>query len=392
MPVLRSRDLWLVLGTASLAFAGFSLLMPLTPLWAAEGGASEAAAGLTTTVLMAATVATQLQVNRWLARFGWAPVIVAGLLFLGLPSALQAIAPELWLILLTQALRGVGFGIITVCGSTAVALLVPPELRGRGIGLYGLAAALPQLVLMTLAPMLADWLGLRWALIFGIVPVLGLALAVPLGRAVEAGGGRQLTHEGGVGLRVLGRIWLPIVALLLVTASGGAVLTFAPQFVDNTGVAMAAIFGVTAVAAVGRFAVGPLADRFGTVPFTWSLLGVAGLGAAGIAVSLAGSDVSWLIAGAVALGLAYGALQTVTLVRAYADGGEENRPSTSVVWNVGFDVGTGLGAMVIGALAQGWSFETAFWATAAACALAAVLVAVIDGGRRLAARTPTVDH
>ena len=220
--------------------------------------------------------------------------------------------------------------------------------------------------------MLSDFLGTRTALLLGVIPVLGILWAPKLGRVVEDHGGRDLTHAEGGGLRVLPRIWMPILSLLLVTAAGGAVLTFAPQFVPDTGTAMAALFAVTGVAALARWAVGPLADRFGTRPFIWSLLVAAALGVAGVA--LGGRSIAWLLAGAAVLGLAYGALQTVTLVRAYADGGEANRPSSSVAWNVGFDVGTGLGAMVIGALAGTWSFGAAFWATAAACAAAAVVV------------------
>lgn len=152
--VLRTPGMPLILLTVSVAFAGFALLLPISPLWAAEGGAGELGSGLATTVLMAATVATQLQVNRWLARWGWTRLLGFGLAMLGLPAALQALSPELWLVLGTNALRGVGFGIITVCGATAVAVLVPPEARGRGVGLYGLAISIPQLVLMTLSPML----------------------------------------------------------------------------------------------------------------------------------------------------------------------------------------------------------------------------------------------
>lgn len=376
--VLRSTGMPLVLATAAMGFAGFSLLLPISPLWAMQGGADEFGAGLTTTVLMALTVLTQLRVNRWLARFGWTAVVALGLVALGVPAALQALSADLWLILATQALRGIGFGILTVCGSTAVALLVPPELRGRGIGLYGLSAALPQLGLMTISPLLADWLGVRGTLLLGVVPVLGLLWVRRLGRVVEANGGRELVEAGGGGAGVLARIWMPILALLLVTASGGAVLTFAPQLVDNTGVAMLTLFAVTAVAAVGRWAVGPLCDRFGTRPFVWSLLLMAGFGVTGVALAMGTGGIGWLVAGAAVLGLAYGALQTVTLVRAYDDAGEENRPSASVAWNVGFDVGTGLGAMVIGALAQAWSFGTAFRATAAACAVAAVVVIAME--------------
>ncbi|MDO5677560.1 MAG: MFS transporter [Propionibacteriaceae bacterium] len=372
--VLRSPGLPLILLTASVAVAGFALLMPISPLWAAQGGASEFGSGLATTILMATTVLTQLQVNRWLANWGWTRTLVLGLVALGAPSALQAISPELWVVLGTNALRGIGFGIVTVCGSTAVALLVPPEARGRGVGLYGLAVSIPQLVLMSVAPLLVELMGVRWTLVLGVIPLLALLWVVPLGRQIErqsAADPLSSTADARL-IQVLRRIWMPVVALLLVTASGGAVLTFAPQLVDSTGVAMAMLLGVTGVAAVGRFLVGGLSDRFGTRPFIWSLLGLAALGMGGIAASLIRGEVVSMVIGAGILGLAYGALQTVTLVRSFQDAGEENRHSTSVIWNVGFDIGTGAGAMLIGALAGGFGFGQAFALTAAVVLIAAL--------------------
>lgn len=373
----------LLLVTAATAFVGFALLMPVSPLWATQGGADEFGSGLATTVLMATTVLTQLQVNRLLRTWGWTPTLVLGLITLGAPAALQALSPELWVVLGTNAVRGVGFGILTVCGATAVSVLIPPEARGRAVGMYGLAVSLPQLALMTLAPLLAELAGIRWTLVLGTVPLLALLWVAPLGRQItqlaagEAGG----ATDGAPLLRVLPLVWVPVVALLLVTASGGAVLTFAPLLASDMATAMGVLFAVTALAALGRWLVGGLSDRYGPGPFIWSLLGVAAVGLSAITGSLYGGGVGWLIAGAGLLGLAYGALQTVTLVRCFQDAGERNRASTSVIWNVGFDVGTGSGAMLIGALASGSGFGQAFAVTAIIVGASAVAIALRERSR-----------
>lgn len=382
--VLRAPGMPLILLTVSVAFAGFALLLPVSPLWASQGGANEFGAGLTTTVLMATTVLTQLQVNRWLGKWGWTRTLALGLVALGLPAAFQALSPELWVVLGTNALRGIGFGIITVCGATAVALLVPPEARGRGVGLYGLAVSIPQLVLMTLAPLLTDGIGIRWTIVLGVVPLLALPLVWPLGAQIarQTADDPSVSHGGASVLRVLPLVWMPVLALLLVTASGGAVLTFAPLIANNTAVAMTILLGVTGVAAVGRWLVGGLSDRYGTRPFIWSLLVVGAVGLGAIALALFRDDAWFMIAGAALLGLAYGALQTVTLVRCFAEAGEANRPSTSVIWNVGFDVGTGTGAMLIGALAGGFGFGQAFAVTGVVLAAVAVVILAREQARR----------
>ncbi|AFK63764.1 major facilitator superfamily transporter [Advenella kashmirensis WT001] len=94
-----------------------------------------------TAILMAFTILTQLSVNRALKRFGWGPVLATGLLSLGAPAILQATSSELPVILLSSAVRGIGFGILTVGGATAIALLVPAARRGAAVGIYGLAVA-----------------------------------------------------------------------------------------------------------------------------------------------------------------------------------------------------------------------------------------------------------
>jgi sugar phosphate permease len=62
---------------------------------------------------------------------------------------------------------------------------------------------------------------------------------------------------------------------------------------------------------------------------------------------------------------------SVTLVQAFAEGEGRNH-QVSVVWNVGFDLGTGLGAAVVGVIAAQSSFRTAFVTLACACVLVAV--------------------
>ena len=68
--------------------------------------------------------------GRSLERFGWGPVLVAGLVLMGVPGILYGLSDGLAAILGLSALRGVGFGVLTVTGSAAVAALVDPRRRG----------------------------------------------------------------------------------------------------------------------------------------------------------------------------------------------------------------------------------------------------------------------
>src|ERR1700751_187773 len=138
---------WL-LGSAALWFSGFALLVPVAPLWVIRGGSDDLGAGLVTGVMMACTVLAQLSMRRVLAGLGWRWTLVLGAGLLGLPALGHLATVMLVPVIALAALRGLGFGIVTVCGATAVASFVGPARRGRAIGALGLAIAAPQFILV----------------------------------------------------------------------------------------------------------------------------------------------------------------------------------------------------------------------------------------------------
>ncbi|WP_372345311.1 MFS transporter [Streptomyces sp. KL116D] len=371
---------------AGFCLAGFALLLPVSPEWAVHGGADEFGAGLVTATLMATTVLAQLLVRAVLRRVGWPRTLALGALLLGLPAPVQAVSDSLWVILLSTGLRGLGFGIVTVCGSTAAATLAPAGRQGAAIGLYGLALAVPQMVLTPAAPALAAALGLPVIIACGVVPVLALPFARGLGRAVDArtreSGAEQAGADVSPTATVLRRIRLPLVTLLLVTAAGGAVLTFTPQFAGRPAVAAAALLLFTATAAGSRWGCGVLVDRFAPRPLTCALLvtGCAGLALVAVAVRSGQPSIAVLAAGLLLLGTAYGGLQSITFVHAFSQAGAGNRHTTSVAWNIGYDSGTGLGSLLLGLAARTATFSTGF--VALSVAMAVVAGVVVGAGRR----------
>ncbi|MFG2867394.1 MFS transporter [Streptomyces sp. NPDC048338] len=177
---------------------------------------------------------------------------------------------------------------------------------------------------------------------------------------------------------VLRRIRLPLVTLLLTTSAGGAVLTFTPQFAGPPALAASGLFLFTAMAAVSRWGCGVLADRVAPRPMTCILLVAACAGLVLVAVAVAVRShpplIAGLLVGLLLLGAAYGGLQSITLVQALEQAGTENRHTTSVAWNIGYDSGTGLGSLLLGYAAQVATFSTGFAAMAAVMALAAAVV------------------
>ncbi|MGF2210997.1 MULTISPECIES: MFS transporter [Streptomyces] len=389
--VLRAPGIPHLLTVVFFCFSGFALLLPVSPAWAIEGGADEFGAGLVTAVLMAATVLSQLCVRPTLRKLGWSRTLALGALLLGVPALLQSFSNHLLPILLTTALRGAGFGILTVCGSTAAAALAPRGRQGATIGLYGLAVALPQVILTPAAPWLTGTFALSPVIACGLLTVLAVPWSLALGRVVEARTDKGTDRDSPQGRPVrtvtaLRRIGLPLTVLLVVTAAGGAVLTFAPQFAATPALATASLLALTVTAAVARWGCGALADRIALRPLSavLTLAGCAGLTLIALAVRSDSGNVPVLLGGVFLLGAAYGGLQSLTLVQAFALAGSESRQTTSVAWNIGYDAGTGLGSLVIGLAAQAATYSTGFAAMAALMAVIALAVT--------AARHPQSGH
>ncbi|WP_232331527.1 MFS transporter [Agromyces laixinhei] len=396
LPVWRERGMPALLILTAAGFAGYAVLLPVAPLWAVHGGADEAGSGLVNGVLLFVTILTQGFVPRLLRRFGAALVLGVGLALLGGPSLLQLLSDDLWWILTLSAVRGFGFGILTVCGSAAVAHLVSPARHGAAIGVYGAAIAVPQVLLLPIGPWLADTVGFWLVFALGTLPLLGIGFAPALAHAWHGAIDTPEHHGDGTADTTTGegdgagrRSWMPrgllrpMLLLLAVTLAGGALITFAPQMVSTPAATTGGLALFTVAAAISRWGIGGPADRHGTRPFVWPLVLATSVGL--VLVAFAVSDpaatlVPLFLCGMALSGVAYGGLQNLTLLLSLNAVRREEYDTASAVWNIGFDAGTGVGSMLIGSLAARLAFAPALL-VAAAASLATLPLAFVRGRR-----------
>jgi predicted MFS family arabinose efflux permease len=272
-------------------------------------------------------------------------------------------------VLALSAVRGVGFGVLTVTGSAAVAALVGVQRRGEAIGAYGLAVALPNLLLLPAGPWIAGSVGYWAVFTLSALPLAG----VPAGLRLAAALGRSAPdlRSGTVAVRDSAdpeyaaylRLVRPMLLLMVVTLAGGAVITFTPQMIDSALVAAGGLFLMGLSAALSRWRAGVLADRHGAQRFLVPLVPLTGLAMALVAWSVADSDgarVGPFLAAMMLVGLCYGALQNLTLLVSFNAVSRRHHNLASAVWNVGFDAGTALGSVAVGVIAELSSFATAF--------------------------------
>jgi predicted MFS family arabinose efflux permease len=386
----RGSSLWRLPAVRSLfavnmlGFLSYSLLLSALPAHAAELGSGLTAAGSVTTVFLLATVAAQAAVPALVARLGIGPVLIAGLLALGLPSPLYLLADDVRWFAAVSVVRGFGFAVITVLGATIAGQAVPAERRGESIGIYGLAVSLPTLAAVPVGTALT--LAGHFAVVAALAaaPAVAVVFVPGLVRALHGPG--RVQQERGSRAAVLAAL-APSLLLFLVTFAGAGLLTFLPIERPDGALAAVGLFAFGVATALARWRAGLLVDRLGARVLLPVALGsgVGGLLLVALGLRLHGTGgTAAVLVGVLALGTCYGAVQNLTLVIAFARAGEEQAATVSAVWNACFDGGTAIGAFAVGAIAAAVGLPLTYVFVAVALALAMPLAVTLPRSLRSA--------
>jgi predicted MFS family arabinose efflux permease len=352
----------------------FYLLLSVVPQYATSIGASGIGAGFATGALMLSTVATELATPRIVDRFGYRLTLACGLALLGAPALVLTVAHTMIAILAISLVRGAGLAIIVVVGGSLVASIVPPERRGEGLGLYGFIVNVPAVLGLPLGVWLAAHAGYPAVFIIaGIAALAGIA-AVPGLPAEQAS-----AHAEPVG--VLAGLLTPALARPAIVFSttamaAGVIVTFLPLAASHASenVIAAALFIQPAASTSARWYAGHLGDKHG--PATLLVPGVL-LSAIGMAALILIGSTPAIIIGMVLFGIGFGITQNATLTLMFDRVSPSGYDAVSAVWNVGYDAGLGLGAVVFGFLSTHMGYPIAF-AMLAAFMLAMIVPAWLD--------------
>ncbi|MGO1949482.1 MAG: MFS transporter, partial [Mycobacteriaceae bacterium] len=392
------------------AFLGWSMLLPVIPVAMLDAGYGDSLAGLSTGVFMAATVITQIFIPRLLRLWGYVPVMVSGAVLLGVPSVLYLIDGGSWLVLAISAVRGVGFGAVTVAQSALLAELVPPRQLGRANAFFGAAIGVGEIIGFTIGLPLYTNAGdtvFLIAVVCGVVGGLG-ALGIPALRAAPVEKNKTKAQDGGAqdapDAPVRAPVWklalVPIVGLCTGAMGFGAFSTFtAPAVSGIDASAAATLAGVTlavigAAQILGRTISGWWADRVGEPGrlVVWaSLFCVGGMLSMSALIYTAPTGTSLVVgalAAAAVFGLGFGAIQSETLLMMFSRMPKERVSDASAIWNIGFDSGTGTGSSVLGVAASSSGYGGAFVVGAGLVGMGTVALA----GDRFLGRHRVTEH
>jgi len=384
---ILSGPLTLVFLAEFCALTGFYLLLSVTPIYAAAVGAGSAGAGLVTSVLLLGTVAAELAAPVLMRRYGYWAMLVTGALLLGVPALALLPGGSLVVIVAVSAVRGVGFGLCTVMTGALTAVLLPPDRRGEGLGLFGVVATAPGIVALPGGVWLAGHTGMATVIVMAAATAL-VPLTVFPWLAGRPGAQKQEAASTGsgrpdgllAGLRQPGQL-RPFLIFAASTVAAGVVVSFLPLATGVSGnVAAAGLLAQALTATVSRWWAGRRGDRTGHARLLVPALAIASLG---MITMLWLASPAAVIAGMCLFGIGFGIGQNATFALMIDRMPPSGAGTASALWNLAYDAGYGAGPALFGLLVSHTGYPAAFALTAAL-----MLVALPAARRERSAAAP----
>ncbi|MCT1400322.1 MFS transporter [Paenibacillus sp. p3-SID867] len=338
-------------------FTGFYLLLPTLPLYIKHLGGSETQVGLAAGAFTLTAVVFRPMVGGLVDRYGRRAFYIWGLIFFVLSMYLYDWVGSILLLLALRILHGASWAFSTTSIGTVITDLIPTSRRGEGMGWYGMAMT----VAMAIGPMLGTYIvsGYSFRTLFLVATGLSL-IAFILAYMTRAP--YQAKPSAGR-IQLVEKSVLPVtVAIFFLAVAYGGITTFLPLFAESIRVNPGTFFLVYAVALtlIRPFA-GKLSDRFGEAAVIIPSLVVT---AAALIVLSLSSGLPGLITAAILYGIGFGSAQPALQAATLRIAPEDRRGAANASFMTAFDLGIGLGAILLGLVSERIGYAYLFTVTA----------------------------
>lgn len=327
-----------------------SLPIGLLPVIAADLRVPQTSVGLLVSAYALVVVVATVPLTALMTRVPRRLLLMLLLAVLVLGGVASAAAPSYGVLLVARAFTAIAQAVYWAIAMPVAATLVPPERRGRAVGLVSAGSSLAVLLGVPLGTWIGQVAGWRASFLgtaaLGAVALAVIAVTLP---RVAAAGPREAARGAEPDAR---RFWL-LVAVTAIAVTGGLVpFTYiTPYLTEVSGVPAVAVGGLLlvrgAVGLVAVLVVGRLIDARPRLAVLASL----GVEAAGLVLQWAGAPVPALgVLGVVLAGAGLSGFATAVAARVLvvapgsvdvASGG------TSSSWNVGIMAGSAIGGAAL---------------------------------------------
>jgi MFS family permease len=312
--------------------------------------ASTSMAGLASSIFIIGVLFARLYAGKEIARIGSKKMLIGGIMFFVLITALYLIPSNIYVLLIVRFLHGVGIGFAATATGTIVAQVVPAGRKGEGISYFSLSVILSTAVGPLIGLAMINEFGYQSMFIFSLV--VGLA-SLPIAFMVNEPVVDYQGEKAKSRIFSLGNYLEPnalpvsIVTFVIALAYSGT-LSFIASFAKEAELTEAGsmYFFVYAMAVlVSRPFTGKLMDAKGANSVVYPALIAFALGM--YALSQAHSSAVFLL-GAALIGLGYGNFQSVAQTIAIKMTPPHRMGMATSTFFIMMDIGIGFGPFLLG--------------------------------------------
>ena len=335
----------------------FYFMIPILPVFLSDNfSATESQIGLVLSFYTVASLLIRPFAGYGLDVLGRHSIYVVSLLMFSFIFFGYIWATSIMFVLLLRFLHGLTWGSMSSAGSTIAVDLVPVKRRGEGIGIFGLSMT----IAMAIGPLIAieitgvgsyNRLFLTAAAFSFFGLILSLFIRIPKIKATK----REFSIRS-----LIEKNALPVsLNMFLVTIPYGGIISFIALYGRSINIANSGMFflllaiGVT----ISRVFSGRSFDKIG--PRKICILGlgllILGLPILALIQNVYGYHISALI-----LGLGFGIIMATFQAIANHEVAAEKRGAANSTYLTFFDLGIGLGMLIVGYLIQVLSYSGAF--------------------------------
>ena len=372
-----------LLGTVGF-FGSFFYLLSVLPDYVDSIGGAKWQVGLIVGGFGIVPIFLRPFVGRWSDRGHRKRLQRAGLAITAVALVLMVFSEDVLSLFVLRVVQGLGVTMFPTAAASLAAEISPPSRRGEGLGYFGMATGVAQMVTPALGVLIAAVWGFDAVfLVAAATAALTLLVVHPVREPP-----RQPPVVGASTALIPRRAIFPMLIFLSVTFSFGAAATFLPLLGGERGLGNVGLFFL--VSGAGAIVIRPIAgrtsDRVGRVPVV-----VPGLLATWLSMwllAVAGTPPLMWLAGAAA-GVGLGATHTGLLSLAVDRVPADQKGRATAVLQMAWDIGGLGGAIVLGLVATLVGVIAVYW-VAGALVLAAT--AGLLTGEARAGPTPEPDH
>lgn len=372
------REVWLLIAANVVVALGYGVVAPVLPQYARHFGVSISAATFVITAFALMRLVAAPPAGLLVQRVGERRVYVSGLVIVALSTGACAFAETYWQLLLFRSLGGLGSAMFTVSSLGLMIRISPADARGRVAGMFSSGFLIGSVCGPVLGSLTAG-LGLAAPFVIYGAALMVAAAVVFVSLRNSAVAAADESTEPAVSVRTVLRHRAYRAALLSNFATGWAAfglrMALVPLFVVEALGRGAGFAGLAlATFAIGNISVvipsGYLSDRVGR-----RKLLIVGLTVSAVSTALVGftSSMPVFLAAAYVTGAATGIFISPQQAAVADIVGNKARGGTAVAtFQMMADLGSIVGSIVVGQVAEHASFASAFFVSGGVLLLAAV--------------------